>query len=176
MVKLSKLLAYIFFFILALIYFMPKESVYYYLEKELQKQKVILSDEEIIDSGFSLQLNNTKLSYDSIESANVENINIKIFLVYNSLSVSNVKLLDVASSFVPLQIDAINIKYTILNPLNIVAESNGEFGQANAKVNILDRNISIVLKPSQLMLKKYRATLRNLKKNKAGEYKYEKTF
>ena len=176
MVKLSKLLAYIFFFILALIYFMPKESVYYYLEKELQKQKVILSDEEIIDSGFSLQLNNTKLSYASIESANVENINIKMFLVYNSLSVSNVKLLDVASSFVPLQIDAISIKYTILNPLNIVAESNGEFGQANAKVNILDRNISIVLKPSQLMLKKYRATLRNLKKNKAGEYKYEKTF
>jgi len=176
MVKLSKLLAYVMFFILALIYFMPKESVYYYLEKELQKQKIILSDEEIIDNGFSLQLNNTKLSYDSIESANVENINIKIFLVYNSLSVSNVRLLDVASSFVPLHVDTINIKYTIFNPLNIVAESNGEFGQASAEVNILDRNISMVLKPSPLMLKKYRATLRNLKKNKAGEYKYEKTF
>jgi len=176
MVKLSKLLAYVMFFILALIYFMPKESVYYYLEKELQKQKIILSDEEIIDNGFSLQLNNTKLSYDSIESANVENINIKIFLVYNSLSVSNVRLLDVASSFVPLHVDTINIKYTIFNPLNIVAESNGEFGQASAEVNILDRNISMVLKPSLLMLKKYRATLRNLKKNKAGEYKYEKTF
>ena len=176
MVKLSKLLAYVMFFILALIYFMPKESVYYYLEKELQKQKIILSDEEIIDNGFSLQLNNTKLSYDSIESANVENINIKIFLVYNSLSVSNVRLLDVASSFVPLHVDTINIKYTIFNPLNIVAESNGEFGQASAEVNILDRNISMVLKPSPMMLKKYRATLRNLKKNKAGEYKYEKTF
>jgi len=176
MVKLSKLLAYVMFFILALIYFMPKESVYYYLEKELQKQKIILSDEEIIDNGFSLQLNNTKLSYDSIESANVESINIKIFLVYNSLSVSNVRLLDVASSFVPLHVDTINIKYTIFNPLNIVAESNGEFGQASAEVNILDRNISMVLKPSPMMLKKYRATLRNLKKNKAGEYKYEKTF
>jgi len=176
MVKLSKLLAYIFFFILALIYFMPKESVYYYLEKELLLNKVVLSDEEIEDSGFSLQLNNSKVSYDSIESADVENINIKIFLVYNSLSVSNVKLLDVASSFVPLHIDNINIKYTIFNPLNIVAESNGEFGQANAEVNILDRNMSVVLKPSQLMLKKYRATLRNLKKNEAGEYRYEKTF
>ena len=176
MVKLSKLLAYILFFFLALIYFMPKESVYYYLEKELLLNKVVLSDEEIKDSGFSLQLNNSKVSYDSIESADVENINIKIFLVYNSLSVSNVKLLDVASSFVPLHIDNINIKYTIFNPLNIVAESNGEFGQANAEVNILDRNMSVVLKPSQLMLKKYRATLRNLKKNEAGEYRYEKTF
>ena len=176
MVKILKLLAYIFFFILALIYFMPKESVYYYLEKELLLNKVVLSGEEIEDSGFSLQLNNSKVSYDSIESADVENINIKIFLVYNSLSVSNVRLLDVASSFVPLHVDTINIKYTIFNPLNIVAESNGEFGQASAEVNILDRNISMVLKPSPLMLKKYSATLRNLKKNKAGEYKYEKTF
>lgn len=176
MVKLLKLLAYVVFFILALIYFIPKESVYYYLEKELLQEKVVLSGEEVVDSGFSLQLDKAKVSYDSIESANVENINIKMFLVYNSLSVRNVKLLDVASSFVPLQIDAINIKHTIFNPLNIVAESNGEFGQASAKVNILDRNISIVLKPSKLMLKKYKSTLRNLKKNKDGEYKYEKTF
>lgn len=176
MVKLLKLLAYVIFFILALIYFIPKESVYYYLEKELLQEKVVLSGEEIVDSGFSLQLNNAKVSYDSIESADVENINIKMFLVYNSLSVRNVKLLDVASSFVPLKIDLIDIKYTIFNPLNIVAESNGEFGQANAKVNILDRNISIVLKPSKVMLQKYKTTLRNLKKNKAGEYKYEKTF
>jgi len=176
MVKLLKLLAYVIFFIAALIYFIPKESVYYYLEKELLQEKIILSGEEIIDSGYSLQLNNAKVSYDSIESANVEDINIKIFLVYNSLSVSNVKLLDIASSFVPVKIDTINIKYTIFNPLNVVAESNGEFGQANAEVNILDRTISIVLKPSKLMLKKYKATLRSLKKNKAGEYKYEKTF
>ena len=176
MVKISKPLAYFLFFILALVYFMPKESIYYYLEKELAQEKVILSGEEIVDSGFSLQLNSVKVSYDSIESANVENINLKMFLLYNSLSVSNVKLLDVASSFVPLKIDTINIKYTVFNPLKIVGESDGEFGQANAEVNILDRNISIVLKPSELMLKKYRATLRNLKKNEAGEYKYEKTF
>ena len=155
---------------------MPKESVYYFLEKELLKEKVILSGEEIIDNGFSLQLKHTDLSYDSIESASVEDINVKMFLVYNSLSVSNVELVGMASSFVPVVIDEMNMKYTIFNPLNIVANASGEFGEAKANVNLLDRNVSILLTPSELMLKKYRSTLKNLKKNEDGEYKYDKTF
>ena len=176
MVKLSKLITYIIFFILALVFFIPKASVYYFTEKELLKEKVILSDEEIVNSGFSLQLNHTKVSYNSIESANVESINVKMFLLYNSLSVSNIELTSMASSFVPLHIDNLDVSYTIFNPLNIIAKADGEFGEATAEVNILDRNMSVVLVPSEQMLKKYRGTLRNLKKNENGEYEYDKTF
>ncbi len=176
MVKLSKVFAYIIFFVLALIFFIPKASVYYFGEKELLQEKVILSGEEIVDSGFSLQLNHTKISYDSIESANVESINIKMFLLYNSLSVNNIELTSIASSFVPLHIDRLDVAYTVFNPLNIVAKAHGEFGEATAEVNLLDRNISVVLVPSEQMLKKYRGTLRKLKKNKDGEYEYDKTF
>jgi len=176
MVKLLKLLAYIIFFVLALIFFIPKASVYYAVEKKLLQEKVILSAEEIVDSGFSLQLNHSKVSYKSIQSANIESINVKMFLFYNSLSVNNIELTSMASSFVPLHIDKLDVTYTVFNPLNIIANASGEFGEAIAEVNILDRNVSILLIPSQQMLKQYKGTLRSLKKNQNGEYEYDKTF
>ena len=176
MVKFLKLFAYTLFFILALISFLPKTSLYYYAEGELEKERVTLSDEEVIDSGFSLELKHLKLSYDSIESANIESADIKMFLLYNSVSVKNIEFSSVVSSFVPLHVERVDVIYTLLNPLLVVAKASGAFGEADAKVNILDRNISIVLKPSELMLKKHRSTLRNLSKNEEGEYRYDKIF
>lgn len=176
MVKILKLFAYILFFALALIYFIPKVSLYYYAEKELLQEKIILSGEESVDSGFWLQLHHATLSYDSIQSANIQSINMKMFLLYNSISVKNIELSSMASSFVPLNVESVDITYTIFNPLKIVAKASGEFGEANAEVNILDRNITIVLRASELMKKKYKSTLRNLYKNEDGEYEYDKVF
>ena len=176
MVKILKLLGYTLFFILALIYFMPKQSIYYFAEKKLAENKIILSHESVVDSGFSLKLSNANISYNAIESATVKNIDIKMLIFYNSLSVENIELSSMASSFVPLHIRTLNVQYTFFNPLNIVAKVSGEFGEANAKLNILDKNITILLTPSELMLNKYKNTLQNLKKNQSGEYEYVKTF
>jgi hypothetical protein len=74
MVKMLKLFAYFVFFILALIYCSPKENIYYFAEKGIEKYKVMLSDEKIKDSGFSLELSDVTASYDSVHSANIENI------------------------------------------------------------------------------------------------------
>ncbi len=176
MVKILKFLAYVLFFILALIYFMPKASIYYLVEKKLQENKIILSHESVIDNGFSLKLKNADISYNSIESATVKEIDIKMLIFYNSFSVENIELSSIASSFVPLRIKSLDVKYTVLNPLNIVAKASGEFGEANANLNILDKNITILLTPSKQMLQKYKTTLSNFSKNQSGEYEYVKTF
>ena len=78
MVKILKPFLYMVFFIIALIFFIPKISTYYYVEHELKKHKVILSGEEAIDNGLSLELHHVNVSYDAIQSAKVENININI--------------------------------------------------------------------------------------------------
>lgn len=176
MVRASKLFAYILFFILVLVYFMPKESIYFLAEKKLEKYNVVISKEVISDNGFSLKLKNGKIFYNSIESAIVDSMKIKVFLLYNSVNIQNVYLSSMASSFVPLHIDSINIRYSVFNPLNIVLSANGEFGEATGKIGVLDKNISIVLTPSELMLKKYKNTLSGLKNKENGEYEYDQTF
>lgn len=176
MVRIVYFLAYSLFFIFALLFFIPKISLYHYAEKEMQKQKLVFSNEEAIDKAFALSLHDIDLSYDSIESAKIQNVEIKLFVFFNHIRIENIELSDVAASFLPLKIHKLDIKYTLLNPLEILASSKGEFGEASARVNILDRNASVILIPSELMKKKYTKTLRTLKKNTEGSYEYAKNF
>jgi hypothetical protein len=176
MVRLLYFFAYSLFFIFALLFFIPKISLYHYAEKELQKQKVIFSNETAIDKPFSLGLHDMDVSYDFIESAKVENAEIELFVFFNHISIENIELSDMATSFLPLKIQKLDIKYSLLNPLEILATSRGEFGEASATLNILERNASVLIVPSDLMKKKYSKTLGNLKKNSQGSYEYAKTF
>lgn len=176
MVNILKLLAYFAFFILSLIYFSPKESIYYFAEREIEKYKIIISDEIIADSGFALKLNNASITYDSIQSANVEDINIKIFLLYNSISAKNIKLSNMAASFFPSHIQSVDVAHTILNPFIIELTANGEFGTAKGEMNLLDKTMNIIITPSKIMQTKYNGTLGNLKKNVNGGYSYDKSF
>ena len=176
MVRILRVGGYIAFFILALMYFMPKISSYYYVEQELEKHKIVLSHEEVLDKGFSLQLNHVDVSFDSIESASIESANVKFFVAYNSIDIHNITLESIVASFFPLYIKDAKISYSIFAPLKVIAKANGDFGSASAEIYFLDKNISAVIKPSKLMLQKYRRTLSMMKKQENGEYVYDKTF
>jgi len=176
MVKIARFIAYTFFFIMALMYFFPKVSVYYFLEQQLKPYGIIISSEEIEDSGFGLSVTHATISAKSIESANIANIDTKVFGFYNSLNMSDISLSTAAASFVPLHVESASLKYTIFNPLNVVAHAYGEFGEADVSINILERSLHVDLIPSKMMLKDYRNTLRNLKKSDNGEFVYDKNF
>lgn len=176
MVRVLKVVGYFSFFLLALMYFMPKVSSYYYLEQELEKYKVVLSDEEVVDNGFSLQLNHVEVSFDSIESASIQSANVKLFIAYNSIHIQNITLESIVSSFFPLHIKDAKISYSIFEPLKVIAKANGDFGSASAEIYFLDKNISAIIRPSKLMSQKYKRTLSMMKKQANGEYVYDKTF
>ena len=169
-----KFFGFFLFFVGSLLYFLPKSSLYYYGEKELYKHKVILSEELIKERGFSLELEDSKLFYDSLESAKISSIEIRPFLVHNSIIAKDIVLTDIAVSFLPLKIEDVKVTYSIFNPLNIVAKVEGEFGHADITIGIVDKKINLHLIPSELMLKKYTKSLRMFKKDEQGEYHYAK--
>jgi hypothetical protein len=176
MVKVGRFFAYFFFFILALVYFTPKVNAYYFLEQELKSYSVVISDEKVKDSGFSLNITDATVSVKSVDGAKVSSADVKIFVFYNSINVKDITLSSIANSFMPLQIQSLSAKYSVFNPLNVVAVCIGDFGEASANINIIDRVVNVKIKPSQSMLKEYKNTLKNLKKSESGEYIYEKNI
>ena len=54
--KFLKFIGYFLFFIFMLIFFSPKENLYYLAEKELAKKSILISKESIKDSGFSFNI------------------------------------------------------------------------------------------------------------------------
>ncbi len=176
MKKLMKFLAYCLFFIIALIYFAPKISAYYFLESQIKPFGVIVSGEDLRDNGFSLEIENADISFKAIESAKIKEIHVKIYGVYNGVSFEDISLSSTVASFIPLHVTSASVTHTIIDPLNVHAFIEGEFGEAEATYDILANGVKVTLKPSDIMLKKYKSTLRSLSKNGNGEYVYEKTF
>lgn len=174
--KIALFFAYLMFFILALIYFSPKSSTYYLLESKLEPLGVVISSEVLKDSGFSLNIEDAKISFKSIDSATVGFSEVKIFGIYNSLSLFDIRLSTTAKTFLPLKIKSAKVTYSILHPLSIRANARGVFGSLEANFNIIDTTLRIVVVPSQKMLKNYKSSLKNLKKDDNGGYVYDKSF
>jgi len=164
------------FFIFALMFFAPKESFYYLLEQNLKKIDVIISHEKLENKILSLNIQNLDVSVKGIESLKIKEANIEILGLYNSVVLQNIELSSLVKNYLPAKINKVDIYYTILNPLQIKVNGHGKFGNARAVINILKRKVTFVLKPSQVMFSKYRNSLRELKKSKNGEYRYEKSL
>lgn len=174
--KLLKFFAFSLFFVLALVAFTPKESFYFLLEQELQKFDVIISNENLQDSFFSLNIQNLEITTKGIDSVVVEDADVMLLLFYNSVSLENVKISSLIDAYAPSKVDTLHVRYTILNPFLVTAKGEGDFGQARAEFDILDREIKLFVTPSKLMLEKYKKSMRMLKIDENGEYVYAKTF
>jgi len=176
MKKIALFLFYTLFFLAMLLFFTPKENLYYFGEEQLKPLGVVIGYEEAIDHGFSLEITDAKLYVQKIKSANIASTTIRVFGVYNSVDVENIVLDSTFEQFFPPLVNHVSLHQSIFSPQQVIAEAVGDFGEAHATVNLLDRNVSVIVKPSKLMLSRYRNTLRQLKKTKEGDYRYESKF
>lgn len=158
------------------IVFVPKKELYYYGERLGKDYKVFISNEELTDFGLGFSLNNGTIFYDGIEGGEVESFSTIFTLFYNNISLSNVVISEDLKDFVPGDVKEISITYGLWMPHLVDISGEGDFGVLEGSVNLIERKISILLKPSTITVKKFKPQLRRfLKKNKEG-YVYEYSF
>lgn len=174
--KLALFFGYFLVFILALIAFTPKQSVYYFIEQEVGAFDVVISGEKVQDRFFTLEIDNAHLFAQGIETAEITTTKVTLLGVYNSIDVSGINLASIVENFAPKKVERLSVNYSIINPLNVSISANGGFGEVEGEFSILEQSLSLVLKPSKLMLSKYRTSLREFKKDQNGEYKYVKAL
>jgi len=176
MVKMYRFFLYFLFFIVMLLLFFPKENLFFALEKELQTQKVLIVNEKIDESLFGLSLKDARVMVEKMEVANIKEAKIDFFLFYNSLVLRDIELSSVVGNFFPTHIRFVKMHYTIFNPLVVNGNAEGDFGTAKIEFSMKTDKLLIHLKPSKKVLQEFKALLRMLKKDKNGEYSYEKTL
>ena len=174
--KLLRFFAYTLFFVVALMAFVPKSSLYYLLEQNLKKYNVVISDEQLTESLLSLSIANANISTKGIDSAIIGKSDVTLLLFYNKFSFKDIKLSSIVETYLPSKIASLEIDYSLFHPLTVEVNAEGDFGEASGSLHLLDRNASLVLKPSKKMFGRYRKSLRSFKKNKNGEYTYAKSL
>lgn len=88
MKKILKLFLYLFVFIVFFILFLPKESFYNLLEKELEKSQIIVSNETKKEKLFSFSVLNADIFYQGINMAKVDDIT----FAYSILDVNKINI------------------------------------------------------------------------------------
>ena len=174
--KFLKFLAYTIFFLFALVVFVPKSSLYFLMEHNIKPLGVVVSNETLHENLFSLDVQHAEVSVKGVDAAEIKNIHIILLGLYNQVIFQDIKLSSMAASFVPLHIKDAKISYTVIDPLYIKGYAEGDFGKATLMFHLKDFHLKAILHPSKLMLQKYRTSLREFKKAKNGEYRYDKAL
>ncbi len=175
MKRILKIILYIFTFIFALFLFLPKESLYNLLEKQLEKNSIIISNEKRDEKLFGLDILNGDIYYENINVANVKKISLETFLIYSELKIDDVKLLKSLESLAPSPIDEIVVKHSLLSFNKIEINAKGLFGELIGNIDILKRVLTLELAASSNMKNSYSNILKNMKLNE-GKYYYEYKF
>jgi hypothetical protein len=174
MKRILKLFLYLFAFIVFFIIFLPKESFYNLLEKELEKNQIVVSNETKKEEIFSFSVLNADIFYQGINMAKVDDITFKTYLFQTKVDIKNINFLDTLSSFAPTPINEVILEHSVLDINKINIKSSGTFGELNGKINILKREVKIELNASTLMKNSYGNLLRYMKfENERYIYEYK---
>ncbi|MGA1933227.1 hypothetical protein ACH5BF_11030 [Arcobacter sp. YIC-464] len=175
MKKIFKFLVYLFFFVFISLVLLPKQELFFALEKELEKQNVIVSNEEFKNKALGFDIKYVDIYLEGINAANIQNISIDSYLVYNKVAIKNVRLLDSFKTMFPTPLTNIYLTYSILDYENIQINADGIFGKVEGSLNIFDRKATIYLDASSSMKSSYSNLLRQMRL-KDGRYIYEYKF
>jgi hypothetical protein len=176
MKRIGRYLLYGFLFLIMLIILAPKANLYYLAEKQLSPLGIVVDGESLENRSFGLEINHATLYAQQIESASTEQITIDLLLLYNRVSVKDVKLARPLQKFLPAEVSRAEVTHAFWDPLHVNISAEGDFGTLKAVVSLSDRTVTARLEPSKLMFGRFRATLKRLQKDDTGGYRYESRF
>jgi len=149
-------------FLVGITIFIPKENLFYLLQKELSPNIYINTD--LSSNPIKLSLTRGQLYFNNMNMVNFEEIDIFIYLFYNKILLKNVKF-EIGN----YRVESGKIIYSILSPLKIFIKGKGNFGLIDGFIDLKEKFIKIYI----LDLKN--STIKRLlKKDEKGYYYYEK--
>ena len=156
-----------FFLLIILLWLVsPKQELYFLLEKELEKNDIIISNERFVDKWYGLEIYDADIYVKGIKMARIESLKLHLFFLYNKLSVTNTKV-----EVDPKSIDTLTAVFNVIKPYKIAIKSSGSFGTIEGGVYLMEKKLILrmIERKEMKMFEKF------LSKDERGEY-YEKYY
>ena len=99
------ILIFLIFLIGGLIIFMPKSQLYYYGEKMLNENGIIISDEKIKETPIDLTINNGNIYAQGVLVASIAKAKVQPYILFNKAVINDVELKGLAKDFLNISID-----------------------------------------------------------------------
>jgi len=154
-----------------LIVFMPKESLYYTLEKRIAKEGIEINEAQIEEGIFDLILKHPVIYVHGIKVATLKEIRIRTLLFYNRIKVYDIEVDKSLQHYLPPKADTVWLTYTVLRPLQIAVKTRGSFGKISGVIRLWEKKIHLDVSNPE----KFGMLRGEMKKGEQGWY-YETSF
>ncbi len=154
---------------LAVMFFMPKKELYYFLEKKLYAQQIMISDERLQEGLLSLTIAHPVFSLDGVSLAKAEHITLWSLLFYTKADVEGM----VVAEELPAEISirTLTVTHTLLSPMKIVLSGESSIGALQGYIDLGTRILHLDIAKAE----KNKSVSKYLKKGQKGWY-YESKF
>jgi len=167
-----KYLLYFVIFSFCVTLFFPKLNLYYLGVEKLSAQKIDIVPQDIEEKSFSLIFSNAHIKYQNINILEVENINITTYILYNKIILNNIQADETIKKLLPVIIDDIDARYSILNPLVVDFNLYFKGGKGFGEVKLLENKVVLYLELSSRLVREHSSIMKKFKKE-GQYYKYE---
>lgn len=155
----------------ALLVFMPKQEMYYALEKALAEQEIEINEQSIEEGWFSLSIRDASVYGKGIKIADIEKLTCHTLLFYTKVEIDSMVLDDSLKAMFPQKTDKVFLTHTLLSPLTVWVHAEGIFGTFEGSIDLKERKLHI----NFTEVKEIGTIRSELKKGEKGWY-YEKSF
>lgn len=173
--RLLKIFLYALAVIYAVIFFTPKTQIFYQIQRELVKSKILLAQEGAADLGLVFTLKNITPYYDGLPFGKIESARLFTGFFYNALFFGELKINEDVKDFFAADISSVRLSHYIFLPHIVFISARGDFGSLSGSADLVAGKISATLTPNAGFLLKQGANLQMFKKTKDG-YLYEQSF
>lgn len=156
---------------IALVLLMPKTELFYTLKKLLQKEHVVMTQEQVHDRWFDLKIEGLKLYYDGIESAKAADVEVAPWLFWNRLVANDVEAGSDLRKMFDFKADRVAVVQSILSPLHASLYAEGNFGTIEGTIDLKAGKVRVVCEPTKRF--KNSTAFRELFKKGEEGYVYE---
>jgi len=167
----KKLIGYTLLIWFAVILFMPKENLYYQLERVAAQEGIEINEASIKSGVFTLSVRSPEVYYEGVAVASAEALDATVFLLYDRVIITGIALDRTIASMVPLTVDKVELVYSILTPQKVTLKGEGSFGRCHGEIDLKERRVHISMDDPE----KIGSIKSLLKKGEEGWY-YETSF
>ncbi|MGM0519367.1 MAG: hypothetical protein ACQERD_06970 [Campylobacterota bacterium] len=177
--KILKPFIWLLLLLATIIVTLPKANLYYKLEEYLKQKDVIVHDESVNSSLFGFSVDNGIINYKQIDGAYFKSLDITTALVYNKIDLTNLRVNKNLQRLIPTNIDSLQIKYTILNPIKVDIKGTTQLGYITGYINLYEKRAFVKLEPKRALNSSQKRLINFMKYEKIsnkGVYTYEYSY
>jgi len=150
----------------ALILFMPKEELYFGMERALAKQGVEINEGTIKEGMFTLVLKDVSVYVEGVKVATAKRISLFTLLAYNKVKVEEFRTDSGLRSIFSLYLEKSVLSHSLLNPMRVYFKARGDIGEVSGDISLREHKARFIFSDE----KKIRSLKKFLKKDEKGWY------